>query len=145
MPVRPPHSPTDFAAYYQLRYQVLRQPWQQPPGSERADDDDHPATIHALFTAPDGQVAGVARLHPAAPGQAQVRYMAVDPTYQGQGVGRQLLDYLEQAARQLGLTECVLHARESAVAFYQRQGYHLVASSHTLFGSIPHFLMRKEL
>ncbi|MCB2406873.1 GNAT family N-acetyltransferase [Hymenobacter lucidus] len=145
MPVRAPHSPADFTAYYQLRYQVLRQPWQQPLGSERADDDDAPTTIHALFAAPDGTVAGVARLHPSGPAQAQVRYMAVAETYQGQGVGRQLLEYLENAARQLDLTECVLHARAAAVAFYERQGYHIVAPSHTLFGSIPHFLMSKEL
>ena len=145
MPVRPPHSPADFAAYYQLRYQVLRQPWGQPPGSERADDDDAPTTTHALFTAPDGQVAGVARLHPSGPQQAQVRYMAVGPAYQGQGIGQLLLQYLEAAARRQGLTECILHARDSAVAFYQRLGYHIVAPSHTLFGSIPHFLMRKDL
>ncbi|MCB2376376.1 GNAT family N-acetyltransferase [Hymenobacter sp. BT635] len=145
MPVRPPHSAADFAAYYQLRYRVLRQPWDQPQGSERADDDEAPTTIHALYTAADGRVAGVARLHPSGPRQAQVRYMAVDDAYQGQGIGRQLLDYLEAAARRQGLTECVLHARQSAVPFYERQGYHIVAPSHTLFGSIPHFLMRKDL
>ncbi|TGE27306.1 GNAT family N-acetyltransferase [Hymenobacter metallicola] len=145
MPVRPPHSPADFAAYYQLRYEVLRQPWNQPLGSERADDDAAPSTVHALFTAEDGAVAGVARLHPCGPGQAQVRYMAVHPDYQGQGIGAALLQYLEEAARRQGLAECILHAREAAVPFYTRQGYQLVAPSHTLFGSIPHFLMRKEL
>jgi predicted GNAT family N-acyltransferase len=55
------------------------------------------------------------------------------------------LEYLEAAARQQGLTEIVLHARELAVPFYQRLGYTVVTPSHTLFGSIPHFLMRKNL
>ncbi|TGE21738.1 N-acetyltransferase [Hymenobacter aquaticus] len=145
MPIRAPHSPADFAAYYQLRYQVLRQPWHQPPGSERADDDAAPTTIHALYADAQGHVAGVARLHPSGPGQAQVRYMAVDAAHQGQGIGGQLLAYLEDAARRQGLTECVLHARQAAVPFYERQGYRVVAPSHTLFGSIPHFLMRKDL
>ncbi|PJJ54482.1 GNAT family N-acetyltransferase [Hymenobacter chitinivorans] len=145
MPVRAPHSPADFAAYYQLRYQVLRQPWQQPPGSERADDDDAPTTMHALYTTPEGHVAGVARQHPSGPRQIQVRYMAVDPAFQGQGIGRQLLAYLEAGARQQGYTECILHARQEAVPFYERLGYHVVAPSHLLFGSIQHFLMRKEL
>ncbi|RAK68338.1 GNAT family N-acetyltransferase [Hymenobacter edaphi] len=140
-----PRTPADWAAYYQLRYQVLRQPWQQPPGSERAPDDEAPTTTHVLWRAPDGTVAGVARLHPSAPGQGQVRYMAVSPAWQGHQVGRQLLEYLEAAARQQGLTEIVLHAREAAVGFYQRLGYAVVAPSHTLFGSVPHFLMRKAL
>jgi GNAT superfamily N-acetyltransferase len=145
MPVRPPFSPTDFAAYYELRYRVLREPWGQPRGSERADDDAATTTTHALFAAGGGPIVGVARLSPSGPEQAQVRYMAVDPACQGQGIGRQLLEYLEEAARHQGFTECILHARQQAVPFYERLGYQTVAPSHTLFGTIPHFLMRKDL
>jgi GNAT superfamily N-acetyltransferase len=140
-----PHTPTDWAAYYQLRYAVLRQPWGQPEGSERAEDDAAPTTTHALLLAPDGQALGVGRLHPSSAQQGQVRFMAVHPAAQGQGVGRQVLEYLEEAARLQGLTEIVLHAREQAVPFYQRLGYSVVAPSHTLFGSVPHFLMQKQL
>ncbi|GAB2964023.1 hypothetical protein GCM10027048_36650 [Hymenobacter coalescens] len=140
-----PRSAADWAAYYQLRYQVLRQPWQQPPGSERADDDEQPSTTHALWRAPDGTVGGVARLSPSGPSQGQVRYMAVAPAWQGRQAGRQLLEYLEAAARQQGFTELVLHARQNAVGFYERLGYETVTPSHTLFGVIPHWLMRKTL
>jgi ribosomal protein S18 acetylase RimI-like enzyme len=52
---------------------------------------------------------------------------------------------LETQAKAMGLTEIVLHSRESAVGFYGRLGYAVVESSHTLFGVIPHFLMRKQL
>ncbi|GAA4382299.1 GNAT family N-acetyltransferase [Hymenobacter koreensis] len=146
MPVETPHTAADWTAYYRLRFAVLRQPWQQPAGSERAPDDDQPTTTHALWRAPDGSVAGVARLSPGStPGQGQVRYMAVAPAWQGHGVGRQLMAHIEGTARQQGLTELVLHSRESAVDFYQRLGYAVVEPSHTLFGVIPHFLMRKQL
>lgn len=145
LPVRSPLTPADWEAYYQLRYEVLRQPWHQPPGSERAADDADPDTFHALITAPGGEALGVGRLHTAAPGQGQLRFMAVRPTTQGQGLGRALLHYLEAEARRRDLQECVLHAREQAVPFYERAGYAVVAPSHTLFGSIPHFLMRKPL
>ncbi|OON66761.1 GNAT family N-acetyltransferase [Hymenobacter sp. CRA2] len=140
-----PRTAADWAAYYQLRYRVLRQPWNQPPGSERANDDDAPTTTHALWRTPDGSVAGVARLSPSGPAQGQVRFMAVAPEWQGHQVGRQLLQYLEAAARQQGMTELTLHAREAAVGFYERLGYAVVEPSHTLFGVIPHFLMRKTL
>ncbi|WP_139925510.1 GNAT family N-acetyltransferase [Hymenobacter sp. DG01] len=140
-----PQTPAEWAAYYRLRYEVLRQPWQQPEGSERADDDLAPTTTHALLLAPEGYAVGVGRLHPSGPGQGQVRFMAVHPAGQGRGVGRQVLEHLEAAARSQGLTEVVLHAREQAVPFYLRLGYTVVAPSHTLFGTIPHLLMRREL
>ncbi|RSK37213.1 GNAT family N-acetyltransferase [Hymenobacter metallilatus] len=145
MPIGSPQTPPEWDAYYHLRYTVLRQPWQQPPGSERAPDDAAPTTTHALLLAPEGYALGVGRLHPSGPGQGQLRFMAVHPAWQGRGVGRQVLEYLEAAAWQQGLTELLLHARQAAVPFYARLGYTVVAPSHTLFGSIPHFLMRKEL
>ena len=32
---RPPQSAEEFAAYYELRWRVLREPWSLPRGSER--------------------------------------------------------------------------------------------------------------
>jgi ribosomal protein S18 acetylase RimI-like enzyme len=71
--------------------------------------------------------------------------MAVAPQAAGTGLGRQIMAALETQAQAAGLTEIVLHSRESAVGFYQRLGYAVVEPSHTLFGVIPHFLMRKQL
>ena len=147
-PVAPPRTPAEWDAYYALRYAVLRQPWQQPPGSERTPADAEPGTMHALVLAPQaGPLAALAvgMLQPTAPHQGQVRFMAVAPEAAGTGLGRQLMAYLENQAQAAGLTELVLHAREAAVGFYQRLGYAVVAPSHTLFGVIPHFLMRKQL
>lgn len=140
-----PQSPTEWAAYYRLRYEVLRQPWQQPEGSERVPEDNLPTTVHALYTDAKGQAAGVAMLQAAGPAVGQVRFMAVAPACQGQGIGQQLLRHLETAARQRGYRRLVLHARETAVPFYERLGYAVQAPSHTLFGSVAHFLMHKDL
>ncbi|QNH62736.1 GNAT family N-acetyltransferase [Hymenobacter sediminicola] len=145
MSVHSPATPAEWAAYFRLRYEVLRQPWQQPEGSEHAEDDAAPTTTHALLLAPDGKALGVGRLHPSGQRQGQVRFMAVASAAQGQGVGRQILEFLEAAARRQGLTEIVLHARENAVPFYQQLGYLVVAPSHTLFGTVAHQLMRKAL
>ena len=148
--VRSPRTPAEWDAYYQLRYAVLRQPWQQPPGSERVPADEEPATIHALLLADEtigeAPVAlAVGMLQPTSAHQGQVRFMAVAPAAAGTGLGRQIMAALETQARAAGLTEIVLHSRESAVGFYQRLGYAVVEPSHTLFGVIPHFLMRRQL
>ncbi len=147
--VRPPHTPAEWEAYYRLRYAVLRAPWQQPPGSERSPADAEPGTVHALLLDPQSPVAPVAlavgMLQPTTAHQGQVRFMAVAPQAAGKGLGRLLMAALETQAQATGLSEIVLHARESAVGFYERLGYGVVEPSHTLFGVIPHFLMRKQL
>lgn len=142
--------PAEWAAYYQLRYAVLRQPWQQPPGSERVPADDEPGTIHALLLAPaefgtPPIALAVGMLQPTAAQQGQIRFMAVAPEAAGQGLGQQVVAYLEAQARAAGLIEIVLHSRQTAVGFYQKLGYAVVEPSHTLFGVLPHFLMRKLL
>ncbi|WP_210518407.1 GNAT family N-acetyltransferase [Hymenobacter terricola] len=148
-PIHPPRTPAEWAAYYQLRYAVLRQPWQQPLGSERSPADEEPGTIHALLLADEaGEIPtalAVGMLHPSGAHQGQVRFMAVAPAAAGTGLGRQIMAYLEAQARAAGLTEIILHSREAAVGFYQRLGYEVVEPSHLLFGVIPHFLMRKQL
>lgn len=147
--VRAPRTPAEWDAYYRLRYAVLRQPWQQPPGSERVPADDEPGTIHALLLADENSLApqalAVGMLQPTSARQGQVRFMAVAPEAAGTGLGRQIMTALETQAQAAGLTEIVLHAREAAVGFYERLGYVVIEPSHTLFGVIPHFLMRKQL
>jgi ribosomal protein S18 acetylase RimI-like enzyme len=147
-PIQPPRTPAEWAAYYRLRYAVLRQPWQQPPGSERVPADEEPGTIHALLLAPDAPAPtalAVGMLQPTAAQHGQIRFMAVAPEAAGQGLGQQVVAYLEAQARAAGLSEIVLHSRETAVGFYQKLGYAVVEPSHTLFGVLPHFLMRKRL
>ena len=144
-PPRPPHSPADWAAYYALRYEVLRQPWGQPPGSERVPADAEAGARHALLLGPDGAALAVGCLHPHPSGAAQLRFMAVAAAGRGQGYGRAVLRYLEAEARRAGFTEVLLHARAEAVGFYARHGYAVLGPSHVLFGQLPHYLMRKAL
>ena len=149
--IHAPRTPAEWAAYYALRYAVLRQPWQQPAGSERVPADDEPGTSHALLlaAAPAASAApealAVGMLQPTGPRQGQIRFMAVAPEATGQGLGQRVVAYLETQARAAGIREIVLHAREAAVGFYEKLGYVVVAPSHLLFGEIQHFLMRKEL
>ncbi len=138
-----PQTAADFTALYDLRWRLLRAPWGQPRGSER---DEHDATaIHALVRHAQGELLGTARLHRIDDRCGQIRYMAVQPEWRGQGIGTALLCWLEDRAREAGLTEIVLNAREPSVAFYRRLGYEEIGEGPTLFGAIPHRKMRKAL
>jgi ribosomal protein S18 acetylase RimI-like enzyme len=144
--VQAPHTPAQWDAYYALRYQVLRQPWQQPLGSEHCPADNDPSTEHALLLAPGVNSAlAVGMLQRTTNQQGQMRFMAVAPHAAGTGLGSQVVAYLEHRAIATGLTEIILHARETAVGFYEKHGYAVVEPSHLLFGVLPHFLMRKQL
>jgi N-acetylglutamate synthase-like GNAT family acetyltransferase len=139
-----PSTPEQFEQYYRLRYETLRGPWNQPEGSERAEDDD--TAIHAMLVDDDGdEVIGVCRLHLSTPQEGQIRFMGIRADKQGQRLGDQLLQYLEEKARQLGATVMTLQARENAVNFYRRNGYEVIEKTHLLFGSIQHYKMARQL
>lgn len=137
-----PVTENDFKAYYKLRWRILRQPWQQPEGSERDSGDIH--ALHYMVKI-NNEVAGVARLHLNAPLQAQLRYMAVSEQYQNKGIGKALLTHIEQEAKKNGAHELILQARENAVEFYKQCGYKKEKKTYILFGSIQHYLMTKTL
>lgn len=140
MDIREPESGRDFDRYYDLRWRVLREPWNQPRGSEKDDADD--SSIH-IMACVDGDVAGVGRLHFNSEEEAQIRYMAVDERYRGNGVGTAIVRELEKRAVEKGARYIVLNARENAVGFYRKNGYEVIERTYTLFGSINHFKMRK--
>lgn len=141
MEIRSPRTDHEWEAYYALRYAVLRKPWNQKPGSER-DDLEADSKHFAAFEGPN--LVGVGRLDELDPLTAQIRFMAVDFTYQGKGVGRNIMEAMEEYAWRLGIEKIVLHARENALRFYTKLGYVLIHPSHLLFGEIQHFLMQKK-
>ena len=140
--IKSPTTDSDWKAYYALRFNVLREPWNQPLGSEVLADEDQ--AIHAIAI-DDNEVVGVARMHESAEKQGQVRCVATATAAQGKGIGKAIMAYLEEKAKQKGWTEIVLEARENAVPFYEAIGYTIVAESYLLFGEIQHYRMQKSL
>jgi len=140
---RSPKTNLEFEQYYQLRWQVLRQPWGQALGSER--DSLEQESYHRMVIDEHNKVLAIGRLETINQFSGQIRFMAVSPEAQGQGLGRQIIEALEQQARKLGISELTLNARENALSFYQKLGYTSKGFSHLLFDEIKHFIMSKQL
>ncbi len=140
--IRQPQTAEEFEQYYQLRWQLLRAPWGQPQGSEKdAIEDD---CVH--FTAMDNdKCIAVARLQFNPDNEAQVRYMAVSPPYEGKGIGRRLMAAMETQAGDRSHKKMILDARESALGFYKALGYEITGKSYLLFNEIQHYKMKKNL
>jgi N-acetylglutamate synthase-like GNAT family acetyltransferase len=125
-----------------LRYAVLRQPWDKP--KDTATDDLELSSINA-YIENDREVIACGRLQDNGSELGQIRYMAVDVNYQGKGLGKLIVAKLEEEAKRIGLTSIELQARENAVEFYKSQGYSVKETSFKLWDIIQHYLMTKEI
>lgn len=74
--------------------------------------------------------------------------LAVDPDYQRQGIGRTLMDHIEQRAKDLGLEKLICDTAEGAehlVHMYIRRGYRIVDKVKWPKANYRSVIMRKAL
>jgi GNAT superfamily N-acetyltransferase len=141
-----PHGSAEYWAFVDLRDAVLRRPLGlEFSAEELAAEKD---SLHVACYRGRRLVGGLV-LRPLGDGgegggEIRMRQVAVDPAMQGQGIGTVLVEYAEVLARKLGYQRMVLHARETAVAFYEKLGYSRLGD---LFEevTIPHWAMEKVL
>lgn len=70
--------------------------------------------------------------------------MAVLNDLQGQGLGKALLQFAENVARDRGYQRITMHARKNAAGFYEKLGYK-VKGDEFIEITIPHYVMEKSL
>ena len=138
-----PVSPQDFEKYYQLRWEVLRKPWNQAKGTEK--DEAEGTSIHLMAIDETNECVGVSRLQFNSTEEAQIRFMGVRNDQQGKGVGKKLMTYLEAKAKENSRKKIVLQARENAVPFYLSIGYTQTEKTFLLWDLIQHYKMEKEI
>jgi predicted GNAT family N-acyltransferase len=138
-----PYTENRMEEYYQLRWKVLRAPWNQPRGTERDEMED--ASLHRVVLNEQQRILACGRLQLNTSAEAQVRYMAVDPDFRGKGLGRLVLQELECLASDAGALKVILQARENALPFYTACGYEVVIPTFLLYDTIQHYLMQKVI
>ncbi len=135
------HGSGLYRACVELRNAVLRRPLGMSLGPEQLAGEA--GDLHLAYRRGEAVVACVV-LTPLDGGRVRLRQMAVAPAHRRQGIGTRLLAFAESTARGRGFRECILHAREGAVAFYAKQGYRAAGPPFEEVG-LPHRLMRKPL
>ena len=124
-----------------LRNRILR----EPLGLSLYDEDLEREQAFRHFGAYEGdRLVGCLIAVPLEGGVFQLKQMAIDTSLQGRGLGRQLMVGVESRLGKAGARELRLHARESAIGFYERLGFAKEGRRFEEIG-IPHFLMRKSL
>ena len=92
----------------------------------------------------DDRLLGCCLLTPMDAGTVRLRQMAVPNNMQGKGVGRALMIFAENIARDLGYKKLCMHARKTALGFYEKLGYS-ISGEEFMEVTIPHFTMEKAL
>jgi predicted GNAT family N-acyltransferase len=127
-------------AVFALRHEVFVIEQAVAPELER--DESDVSAIHLV--ALRGQtVIGTLRIVRSGEG-ARIGRMAVRAEARKAGVGTRLMSSGESVARQMGVTEIVLHAQLAAKKFYRRLGYREHGDIFEEAG-IPHVEMRKTI
>jgi len=125
----------------QLRHQVLRRPLGLEL-SKRDTVEDETDILIGCFES--DKIMGCCMLKKMDKHTIRLRQMAVGSGLQGKGVGRALVNFAENIALDFGYTRMIMHARNSALGFYEKLGYEVVGEPFTEV-SLPHRLMEKKL
>jgi N-acetylglutamate synthase-like GNAT family acetyltransferase len=135
------HNSVEYHAEVELRHSILRRPLGLQFSTEELAGESTSLHIGCYF---EGKLIGCLVLRPKSAAQIQMRQVAVKDEIQGRGVGKRMVEYSEALAKTLGFVEMVLHARETAVPFYEALAYTKVGDRFTEV-TIPHWSMVKVL
>jgi GNAT superfamily N-acetyltransferase len=124
-----------------LRFKILRNPLGLT--FDQADLDKEKEDILIGFFEEEA-LEGCCILTPESKTNIRLRQMAVHDGLQGKGIGRVILNFAENVARDRGYKILSMHARQSAVGFYQKLGYQIRGEEFEEV-TIPHYEMQKQL
>lgn len=131
----------EYQQMVHLRNEILRKPLGltfQPEELEKEKED----ILIAAFE--DDKMLGCCMLINTEPGTVRLRQMAVLNTLQGKGIGRALMTFAENIARDRGFRKITMHARKSATGFYEKLGYS-TNGEEFIEVTLPHVVMEKQL
>ncbi|MCW3081348.1 GNAT family N-acetyltransferase [Segetibacter sp.] len=135
------HNSKEYNQMVELRKQILRKPLGLDFSKEDLEKEKEDLLIAAYE---DDQMLGCCILTQIDPTAVRLRQMAVKAGLQGKGIGRVLMQFAENIARDRGYKKVCMHARKSAAGFYERLGYAISGEEFTEV-TIPHYNMEKQL
>lgn len=133
----------DSADYHRIlafRHEWMRKPYGQVFSAEQLLPD---AQSEHFLCEENAGIVGCVLLQRDSEILARLRQLVVHPQWRGKGLGAHLVRHFETIARGYGCTEAVLSARDYAIPFYEKLGYHVIGEGY-LSNEIPHHKMVKS-
>ncbi|UUV99882.1 GNAT family N-acetyltransferase [Vagococcus luciliae] len=123
----------------EIRLNVFVKEQNVPKSIEIADEE---LAIHCVLYNENKKPLGTVRLLPIDKTTMKVQRMAVAKEARGKGVGKQLMTYVEDVAKQYHVSTLILGAQLHAFDFYQSLGYKPFGDTY-LEANIEHQNMKK--
>ena len=135
------HGSPEYLQMVQLRIDILRKPLGLTLLPEELEKEKDEILIAAFE---EERMLGCCMLIKTDPLTVRLRQMAVLNNLQGKGIGRALMQFSENIARDRGFHRIMMHARKTAIGFYQKLGYE-VSGTDFVEVTLPHVIMEKQL
>lgn len=135
------HGSTEYNQMINLRNLLLRKPLGLSFDNDELEKEKADILLGCFE---DEKMEGCCLLTEVAPKTVRLRQMAVVSGLQGKGVGKVLMQFAENIARDRGYKRIIMHARKTAVGFYEKLGYKTSGDEFEEV-TIPHFVMEKDL
>lgn len=135
------HGTKEYQQMIRLRIDILRKPLGLSFSEDELEKEKEDVLIGAFE---DERILGCCLLTKIAPDTVRLRQMAVPNNMQGKGIGKALMIFAENIARDMGYKVLVMHARKTAIGFYEKLGYHSTGDEFEEV-TIAHYIMEKKL
>ena len=135
------HGTKEYKQMVHLRNEILRKPLGLTFTEEELENEKDDVLMGAFE---DDKILGCCLLTKVNDKTIRLRQMAVPNNMQGKGIGRALMIFAENIARDLGYKTLIMHARKTATGFYEKLGYSISGKEFEEV-TLPHYVMEKSL
>jgi GNAT superfamily N-acetyltransferase len=135
------HNTPQYQDMIQLRNEVLRKPLGLVFSAEELEKEKENLLIGAYE---EDVMLGCCMLVEEGADTVRLRQMAVVNDLQGKGIGKALMNFAENLARDRGYKKITMHSRKNSVGFYEKMGYKRKGNEFEEI-TIPHYVMEKKL
>ena len=135
------HGTKEYSQMVNLRHEILRRPLGLTLSPEQLAKEKEDILIAAFE---EDEMLGCCILTPLDNDTLRLRQMAVQKNLQGKGIGESIMNFAENLARDKGYKTLMMHARDTAIGFYERFGYKVKGDGFVEV-NIPHHIMEKRL
>ena len=135
------HGSAQYRQMIKLRDDILRKPLGLSFTNEELEVEKNYLLIGAFE---DDKMLACCMLVEEDSKIVMLRQMAVLNDLQGKGIGKALMIFAENLARDRGYQKITMHARKNALGFYEKMGYTKTGREFVEI-TIPHYLMEKKL
>jgi len=135
------HGSPEYHQMVKLRDELLRKPLGLNFSKEELEKEKDDILVGAFD---EDRILACCLLTKTDRHTVRLRQMAVKKSQQGKGIGHSMMLFAETLAKDKGFRKLMMHARDTAIGFYEKQGYK-VKGEQFLEVTIPHHIMEKHL